>query len=185
MSRRRPLSEEDIALWEAVRHSVTPLKRPRRAKPVAAPLATKPAALAPDVVAEPARPASSAPAAPKRAAASPAPFDTALARKLKRGTVEPVSRIDLHGLRQDEAHAALLGFLRRAQGEGARVALIITGKGGSGAEGEERGVLRRAVPRWLSGAEFRPFVVSVSVAHRGHGGDGALYVHVRKAGKRT
>jgi DNA-nicking Smr family endonuclease len=58
--------------------------------------------------------------------------------------------------------------------------LVITGKGKMGAE-SERGVLRRQVPQWLSLPEFRSLVVGFEEAHIGHGGEGALYVRVRRA----
>ncbi len=92
------------------------------------------------------------------------------------------TRIDLHGLTQAETHDALLGFLRRAQARGARVVLLITGKGAR-ADADpfaERGVLKRQVPLWLGGVEFRAFVVGFEDAGRGHGGAGALYVRVRR-----
>ena len=182
MSRKkRVLTQEDMALWDAVRHTVTPLRAPRR--PLAAsPLSEPPVELSPQT--EPLRPKHQTPEAPPPRAQvktprSPVPFDTSLSRKLKRGTEEPVSRIDLHGFRQEEAHRALMAFLRDAQGRGARVVLVITGKGGR-SSAEERGVLRRAVPQWLGSAEFRPLVVSLAVAHLSHGGDGAHYVHIRR-----
>jgi DNA-nicking Smr family endonuclease len=87
-------------------------------------------------------------------------------------------------LTQREAHAAPLRFLRGAQADGTRIALVVTGKGNSKGErhaGAERGVLRRQVPMWLSLPEFRRFVVGFEDAHVGHGGEGALYVRLRRA----
>ena len=81
------------------------------------------------------------------------------------------------GLTQAEAHEALLRFLRRAQAEGAKFVLVITGKGGPGGD---RGVLRRQVPLWLALPELRACVLGFDVAHVGHGGEGALYVRLRK-----
>jgi DNA-nicking Smr family endonuclease len=86
----------------------------------------------------------------------------------------------------------LLRFLRRAQADGAKFVLVITGKGaragdasGEHAWGErvwgERGVLKRQVPLWLRLPEFRPYVIGFEAAHVGHGGEGALYVRVRRA----
>ena len=79
---------------------------------------------------------------------------------------------------QDAARAALLGFLRRAQGDGWRSALVITGKGTLG-----DGVLRRFTPEWLSDPALRDVVAGVSEAHRRHGGQGALYVALKRAGR--
>ena len=104
-------------------------------------------------------------------------------QRLVRGTETIDARIDLHGKSQSEAHAALLGFLRRAQAQGARYVLVITGKGravGPGSHGEH-GILKRQVPMWLRLPEFRLHVLAVEDAHVAHGGEGALYVRVRKA----
>jgi DNA-nicking Smr family endonuclease len=58
--------------------------------------------------------------------------------------------------------------------------LVITGKGRASDSNPERGVLRRQVPHWLGLPEFRSFVVGFEEAHIGHGGEGALYVRVRR-----
>ena len=81
---------------------------------------------------------------------------------------------------QTRAYGALSGFLRRAHHDGLTFVLVITGKGRMGAE-SERGVLRRQVPQWLSLPEFRALVVGFEEAHAGHGGEGALYVRIRRA----
>jgi len=100
--------------------------------------------------------------------------------QLSRGRKEIDARLDLHGMTQTRAHGALLSFLQRAHSEGLTFVLVITGKGKIGAEAE-RGVLRRQVPQWLSLPEFRSLVVGFEEAHIGHGGEGALYVRVRRA----
>ena len=81
---------------------------------------------------------------------------------------------------QIRAHRALSGFLQRAHEDGMSFVLIITGKGKMGSE-SERGVLRRQVPLWLNLPEFRTLVVGFEEAHIGHGGEGALYVRIRRA----
>jgi DNA-nicking Smr family endonuclease len=101
-------------------------------------------------------------------------------QKLARGTESIDGRLDLHGRTQAEAHAALLSFLRSAQRRGAKNVLVITGKG-SGEYAAERGVLKRQVPMWLGLPEFRGYVVGFEQAHIGHGGEGALYVRLRKS----
>jgi DNA-nicking Smr family endonuclease len=100
-----------------------------------------------------------------------------LKQRLARGTRAIDARLDLHGFTESEAHDALLRFLRSSQSKGAKVVLVITGKGRLG---REHGVLRRAVPLWLKLPEFRQAVVSFEPASVGHGGEGALYVRVRK-----
>ena len=100
--------------------------------------------------------------------------------QLSRGRKEIDARLDLHGMTQTRAHRALSGFLQRAHHDGLTFVLVITGKGKMGAE-SERGVLRRQVPQWLSLPEFRALVVGFEEAHIGHGGEGALYVRIRRA----
>ena len=100
-------------------------------------------------------------------------------QRVARGKDEIDGRLDLHGLTQSEAHAALLRFLRTAQLARRRLVLVITGKGARAAEGE-RGVLRRQVPHWLGLPEFRALVVGFEDAHIAHGGEGALYVRIRR-----
>ena len=89
---------------------------------------------------------------------------------------EPLAaRIDLHGMTWDAARAALARFIARAHDEGWRAVLVITGKGALG-----DGVLRRHVPEWLAEPPVRPMVAGVSEAHRRHGGEGALYVALKR-----
>jgi DNA-nicking Smr family endonuclease len=174
--RRGELSDEDSALWTSVTRSV---RRLRRKKPVIAevivsepspPPARRQAAAKPAVAAKRAVIAKAAPAPPPLAA-----LERRLKQRLARGVQAIDARIDLHGLTQSEAHAALSRFLRAAQRKEAKVVLVITGKGG-----REHGVLRRAVPLWLTLAEFRDTVVGFETASPTHGGEGALYVRVRK-----
>ncbi|HAQ00843.1 MAG TPA: DNA mismatch repair protein MutS, partial [Rhodospirillum rubrum] len=106
-------------------------------------------------------------------------MDGRTAGRLKRGRLDIDGRIDLHGMTQESAHAALRGFLRRGREQGWRCVLVITGKGGrSGDSGT--GVLRRAVPMWLNGVDLRPLVVGFINATPRHGGEGALYVMLRR-----
>jgi DNA-nicking Smr family endonuclease len=111
---------------------------------------------------------------------SPPPLGRRMKQRVARGKDEIDGRLDLHGLTQSEAHAALLRFLRTASLRGARLVLVITGKGARAAEGE-RGVLKRQVPHWLGLPEFRALVIGFEDAHIAHGGEGALYVRVRRA----
>jgi DNA-nicking Smr family endonuclease len=107
--------------------------------------------------------------------APPAAVEPNLHHRLARGRDSLVARIDLHGMTQDAARAALVGFIRRSVDDGWRAALVITGKGVSG-----DGVLRRRVPDWLAEAPIREHVAGVSEAHRRHGGEGALYVALKR-----
>jgi DNA-nicking Smr family endonuclease len=178
--RRRSLSEEERALWDSVARQVKPLrKKPRLAVPDAT--AAPETSLAARAAAAPHSPVPVRTAPPPKTHAPPlAPLGRRERSQLSRGKKEIDARIDLHGMTQTRAHRALFGFLQRAHGEGLTFVLVITGKGKMGAE-SERGVLRRQVPQWLSLPEFRSLVVGFEEAHIGHGGEGALYVRVRRA----
>jgi DNA-nicking Smr family endonuclease len=188
---RRRLSEEERRLWNGVSRSIAPLKR-------------KPAAHLQDSIPAPGERKPPPPPPPKRRRPEPTParqptaksaikpvtkpalpvigLDRRQKQRLVRGTETIDARIDLHGKTQGEAHVALLGFLRRAQAQGARYVLVITGKGRTaGPSSGEHGILKRQVPMWLRLPEFRPHVLAVEDAHAAHGGEGALYVRVRKA----
>lgn len=182
--RKRALSDAERELWDSVAKQTKPLrKRARIAR-----LDTAPTAEAP-VLATPApAPAklglSTAPKviSPVRSAPPPlAPLGRRERSQLSRGKKEIDARLDLHGMTQTRAHRALLHFLQRATSEGLTFVLVITGKGRTVGLESERGVLRRQVPEWLSLPEFRALVVGFEEAHIGHGGEGALYVRVRRA----
>jgi len=99
-----------------------------------------------------------------------------MTQRVARGKEKIDARLDLHGLTQSEAHGDLLRFLRNAHARDARLVLVITGKG----RGPEPGVLRCQVPQWLGLPEFRALVIGFEDAHATHGGEGALYVRVRR-----
>ena len=121
-----------------------------------------------------------APAVP--APPSLARFDDRTKRRLVRGSMAIDERLDLHGMTQEAAHSALRHFLVGARLRGARIVLVITGKGrgGAAADVHDRGVLRRSVPHWLTDAALRPIVVGFEEAHLAHGGAGAIYVRLRR-----
>ena len=178
--RKRALSEEERSLWESVAKQVKPLrKKPRMTKP---PVAEPKQSIAAPAKA-PTRPIVPAPA-PKPSKPAVPPLVTLGRRersKLSRGKREIDARLDLHGMTQVRAHHALLGFLQRAHHDGLTFVLVITGKGAASGSDAERGVLRRQVPQWLSLPEFRSLVIGFEQAHIGHGGEGALYVRIRRA----
>jgi DNA-nicking Smr family endonuclease len=176
--RKRALSDEERVLWESIAKQINPLrKKPRAAKAQAVPHPEK----------RPAAPVKSSAAAQTQRATKPAaipplaPLGRRDRSRLSRGNHEIDARLDLHGMTQTRAHRALLGFLQRAHHDGLTFVLVITGKGKAGGAESERGVLRRQVPQWLSLPEFRSLVIGFEQAHIGHGGEGALYVRVRKS----
>ncbi len=166
MSRRR-ISDEERALFEAAFTETRPLKAEKKAppKPLPNPVAA-------------ARPAQTG------------GLDGNTNERLRKGALEPDARIDLHGFTEAAAHRALLAFLRNAQRGGARLVLVITGKGARQAAADEpfdmeqerraRGVLKSMVPRWLSQPSFAELIADARAAHRRHGGAGALYIYLRK-----
>lgn len=174
---KRVLSYEERVLWSTVTQSIAPL--PGRAVEDEPELAEGAAPTPPPrpragVVASAHKPAAE-PAKPK--APPLAPLGRRMRQRVARGR-EPIdARFDLHGLTQAQAHAALSRFLHSASARGARLVLIITGKG---ARGGEAGVLRRQVPLWLALPEFRELVIGFEGAHAAHGGEGALYVRLRR-----
>jgi DNA-nicking Smr family endonuclease len=176
--RKRHLTEEERTLWESVARQVKPLrKKARAAKPAPSGSAEPPAARGPP------RPIAASPAPkPSKPTTPPlAPLGRKQRSRLSRGRSEIDATLDLHGMTQLRAHHALLGFLQRAHHDRLTFVLVITGKGKVGGGEAERGVLRRQVPQWLSLPEFRSLVVGFEEAHVGHGGEGALYVRIRRA----
>jgi DNA-nicking Smr family endonuclease len=178
MSRRR-LSDDERVLWSGVTRSIAPLRQ----RPIAEPSPdAEPAALRSAALPK-AKPVTAFKPAPRPAPAPPLmPLGRRFKQEVARGRRAIDGRLDLHGLTQAEAHSALLGFLRATQARGGRLALVITGKGTAGDDhAGERGVLRRQVPRWLRLPEFRAYVIGFEPAGIGHGGEGALYVSLRRA----
>ena len=131
----------------------------------------------------PARPATAAPyQAPPQSPTPTGGLERQARLALRRGRRLIEARLDLHGMVQTEAHAALTGFLLRARAAGHTYVLVVTGKGGAGYSDPfgERGVLRRSVPHWLRSPELRLIVHGFEEAARHHGGGGALYVRLRR-----
>jgi DNA-nicking Smr family endonuclease len=179
-SRRRVLSQDERVLWTTFTRSIEPLRAGTLLTPQSG---AEESAVPPRPTAQPAR-RTEAPAAARPAPPALAPLGRRLRARVARGKDAIDARLDLHGLTQSEAHAALLHFLRSASARDKRLVLVITGKGSRnlGARGDgERGVLRRQVPLWLALPEFRAFVIGFEDAHLAHGGEGALYVRIRKS----
>jgi DNA-nicking Smr family endonuclease len=102
---------------------------------------------------------------------------------VRRGKLEIAERLDLHGLTQDRARAAVVRLVVKLAGEGGGVALVVTGKGGRLANGEPApGILKQRLPEWLAAGDLRPYIAGFALAHLRHGGGGAYYVFVRALG---
>jgi DNA-nicking Smr family endonuclease len=186
MARKRSLRPEERALWRKIAKSVTPIDEARLKSIEEDVEATRPA--------KPAKPEGKP--TPRSRVRSPkperrpevTPVDRGGERRHRRGKIEIEAKLDLHGLTQDSAHAALRGFIQTAHFHRMRTVLVITGKGFKthkrDAEPweyvEEVGVLRRRLPQWLGSAELRVMVSGYSAAHVRHGGEGAFYVTLRR-----
>lgn len=207
-SRRRHLSKEDEALWEHTAETLEPIKG-KKQRHVADTAEFDPDAVPPFTTKASAGKKSEThaqaghgskkaaspvvpPPAPSVTPPALADFDRKAARRLRQGQVEIEARIDLHGMRQHEAHIALRRFLHSSFGKGLRWVLVITGKGGPRRPREdedfgygtpERGILRRNVPIWLTEPELRTIVVSYTTAAISHGGEGAIYIQLRNPGR--
>jgi DNA-nicking Smr family endonuclease len=171
------LKLEDRILWEKVARSTKPMQGrmfPSFGLETAEKAKEKPAA---KPMSDQGGPPASA-VSPKKPKPHPDRLDETTHRKLAKGRLALSGRIDLHGLTQGEAHGLLHSFLYRAHANGLRHVLIITGKGSSlGSDG----ILRQAVPHWFATPSFRPLVSAYEFAHRSHGGDGAIYVRLRRS----
>lgn len=157
-------------LWREVTHTVRPLARRVAHEP-------RPARLHVEASHAPARVVLSAHAAPV-ARAHAAPADRSPEKRVRRGRLEVGGKLDLHGMTQAEARAALARFLTHHRAEGARCVLVVTGKGGRAGMGE--GVLKQVLPKWLAG--LREHASGYAEAHAKHGGGGAYYVFLRARG---
>jgi DNA-nicking Smr family endonuclease len=182
---RRKISAEELELWQHVAKSVRPIKRSRK-KPAAA-------EAAPEAKSPPAPPGKMKKTKAPPAPAAPAPLppakphhlthglshgiDRRQAARFRKGKLEIEGKIDLHGRTQQAAHDDLLAFLRRARDHGKRCVLVVTGKGMTSSK---TGILRQAVPRWLNEPGFRSLVLAFDYAEPQHGGEGALYVLLKR-----
>jgi len=178
--RGRGLSPEEAALWRRVQASVRPLRPVEAAPLVVRPESPLETPAAPVIRKKPKKETAPAPA-PVRVARPVAPADRSAERKVRRGQLDVIGSLDLPGHTQDQARAALFGFLRARQGFEACVVLVVTGKGGRlGAGDAAPGVLKRRFPEWLAEPAIREIVAGFAPAHQRHGGGGAFYVFLKR-----
>jgi DNA-nicking Smr family endonuclease len=164
------LAGEDARLWSLVTATVRPLPGRIVPKVAAAPAADRkaPAAGVPAPISAP------KPAAVKRPG-PPDPIEPRRRRNLARGRAALEATLDLHGHSEWQAQDALRAFLLRAHEQGLRAVLVITGRGLAGG-----GIIRRRAPEWLAAPELRGVVAGFSESHQRHGGEGALYVAIKR-----
>lgn len=206
-TRAPALSDEDLQLWQHTTRTLRPLHGSQK-RVALVPVTYDEPRYQPHVSAEPRHqhpdasksttnrvPGARRTREPVGQSPSLADFDVRKARKIRAGRIDIQARLDLHGMRQSEAHGALRAFLIRAHARKLKWVLVITGKGTFARDGEspdplggdwnapQRGVLRRNLPAWLAEPELRSLVVSYTTAAVHHGGDGALYIQLRSAKK--
>jgi DNA-nicking Smr family endonuclease len=164
----RAVRNDERTLWRETMRGVTRYRPESPAEEIVAPPPSPPRESKSRRVPAPASPTPP----PTRAAKAIDALDRRTAARLKRGTLGIEARLDLHGMTQSEAHDALTRFIARAQKHGSRAVLVITGKSG---------VLHGAVPRWLEEGDNRGRIFAIRRAHAQHGGEGALYLMLRRA----
>ncbi|WP_121117611.1 Smr/MutS family protein [Croceibacterium ferulae] len=183
----RGLSADEQALWSRLARSVTPLPGrilPPAPKPAAAPPMAPPAKV-PRKAAVPAIPA---PPQPDKGRVPPlaqqAGLDSGWERRLAKAAIAPDFTIDLHGHTLDQAYDRLNLGLGQARLMGARLVLLVTGRPRpveAADRGTRRGAIRAKVLDWLAAGPHASDVVAIRAAHRRHGGDGALYLVLRRS----
>jgi DNA-nicking Smr family endonuclease len=191
MTRRLKPGERE--LWQTVARTAQPLHpellhkpdqhdkpKPKKAKPPLAPFRLGERAISPRTA------LSLVPSISDQLAKHPIRMDAGMHRKMSQGKRAPEARIDLHGMTLAEAQPELIRFILNAHAAGLRLVLVITGKGkradDHGPVPVRMGVLRHQVPQWLSRPPLGPAVLQVAAAHIKHGGEGAYYVYLRRAG---
>ncbi len=182
----RGLSAEESALWNKVASTVKPLEPKQAARPVT----VKPAA--PTPVAPPKRLKGRVPASLPRKPATPVPapppksspgLDSHWERRLARTGTDPDFTLDLHGHTLDQAYRRLDAGLTQAKAMGARLVLVVTGKSrpvDAADRGEKRGAIRAKILDWLAAGAHSSDIAAIRKAHRRHGGEGALYLVLRR-----
>lgn len=188
--RSRTLDPAEQDLWQRVARTANPLHAfqqslaappvPEVAKPIVPPASAR---LAPFQI------GGKSATAPAVVAGVPAPvqMDRKAFDRLRCGKLTPDARIDLHGMTLSQAHPALIGFVMQSHARGDRLVLVITGKGrtapNDGPIPRRQGALKQDVPLWLRSMPLAPLVLELREAHRRHGGEGALYVYLRRPGR--
>ena len=189
---RKSLIIPDSELWDEIKKAIKPLSQRKALKSKPKMIESSNLAILRTII----QPQPGHLSLPKTRPSSQPPaisqFDRRTAQRLGRGSVEPDSRIDLHGENLETARYILLNFIVRQRQSGNRMLLVITGKGASPFARhtlhghshfhtpEREGKLRREVPMWFHEAEFRAHIIGFQPAHPRHGGGGAFYVKLRR-----
>lgn len=166
----RSLSKEELAIWQQIANEVSPIKKKaRREEVVPKPLKITRKAVIPEE--EP----RGLPPFRRHSGAKPKnALDANMLARIRDGKQRPEARIDLHGMTEDQAYIHLKSAIALAHENSLRIVVVITGKGRGG-----EGLLRRRVPYWLED-ECAAWITAYQPALQKDGGDGALYVTLRR-----
>lgn len=180
MSAPRGLSADEATAWETLVATVTPI-HPSKAK---GPQANGPALASSEHTPERQRAVPSVATRPTSSKPNPpGNLDGQWDRKLKSGAISPDITLDLHGHNLDAAYDRLMGGMSQARAIGARTILLVTGKPrpvDPADRGVKRGAIRAKVLDWLAASSHRAAIAAVRRAHIRHGGDGALYIILKR-----
>ncbi|MED5544482.1 Smr/MutS family protein [Novosphingobium decolorationis] len=189
---RRPgrrLSEDEARLWGEVARTVKPLEPAVRRPVSTTSVPAEKAKPAPPVIAKKVKGRVPPPLMPKPAPAKVPKGETQLhldgswERRIAKGTLVPDFSLDLHGSNLDYAYRRLMDGLSQGKAMGARVVLVVTGKPrpvDAMDRGERRGAIRAKIKDWLMVSEHASDIVAIRGAHRRHGGQGALYIVLKR-----
>ncbi|MFT3968185.1 MAG: Smr/MutS family protein [Sphingobium sp.] len=184
----RRLSPEEERLWQTLIRGVRAICKDAARKEPPPPTDTGPSGPDPLAAVPPARikgrvpPPRALPAPPSVPCREPvATLDTGWEKRIRSGNLQPERSVDLHGHNLAGAHAALDTALTGAIRDGIRVLLVVTGKPRPGRVAPEgRGAIRAEIGHWLDRSPHADRIASVRIAHPRHGGDGALYIILRR-----
>jgi DNA-nicking Smr family endonuclease len=178
------MAHEDEDLWAFVTADIEPLEKKPAPQKAPSPPEEKKAAPAPEVTEKVEPPALKTPKATRKKPVGK-DLDKKTEERFLKGELPIEGTIDLHGMRQEEAHKALIRFIGDAIKSGKRTVLVITGIGARSINPEhwledQRGVLREKLPEWLAASPLDHNILRHVQARPKHGGAGAFYVYLRR-----
>lgn len=194
MSAPRGLTAEEAEAWDRLAATVTPLRpspavkaaKPTPEKAIATAVTMEKALRRPPPVLRARSATSATPEANRVARTLPDPgLDSHWDRKLKAGAIQPDFTLDLHGHNLDRAYDRLMSGIAQARAMGARTILLVTGKPrpvAAADRADQRGAIRAKVLDWLAASGHHAAIAAVRRAHQRHGGEGAIYIVLRREG---
>jgi DNA-nicking Smr family endonuclease len=186
----RGLTTGEQAAWAHLAASVKPLPGKKRPAPPAAPKPAAPVPAKPVSPPKPAKPQLRTPphrplAPPPPPPAIPGALDSHWERRMKGGRLDPDLTLDLHGHTLDTAYDRVMSALDQARAMNARVVLVVAGRErpvDPADRMERRGAIRAKLLDWLAASRHAGAIAAVRRAHIRHGGEGALYLILKRRG---